>query len=926
LRFNPYDSHGSEKVAPKDKSQKIKVKDNGPVDLEEYVGVVVSSEATANSLFGDKGGHALKALSIAVRSYALANLKRHQGEGADLCPGSHCMAYRPEKKKNAGMNAAQGTRGQVAVMGGKVHSTPFLSICGSCSCGKAKNSDTQGLCMYGAYKMSEQGKNYLQILQQYFSGVKVHEGYGKGKEITEADIKESPPPAGGGGGSDEIPDPIPDSDGDGSEDAKLVKEALDKGVVDQVFKRGSSYGKHIKALQRLLHKLNYDKELRWSKYKDDGDYGGATSRAVCALCTGHNTPNPGDKLTVDGAKILLYRIQQGWKRPEPPEPVPAQPGFDPAAGDQSLDLSNLTDEQKYDYFKGVVVNVMKGTFKEGDNEMNIIGVRSFRDWKRVKPKLWSWDDSLILVWKEGGQKKIKSYVATVDPARNYTVKPINALGCAHLCDGHYDYKEGSHPKHDGTGGRYGAGNQRASVTVWRDRDKDGRFSSSEKTYTGWYGINIHAGGNNPNYASGSAGCQVLFGGRSGPWKDFWSTVEKKNPGKKYQYTLIDASKLPSPEPPDTVCFAAEAGGDPLVSHADPNAIPAKFENFYKNVETAPDGFYPIGFNRGWHCGVHIKPGKNEVVAMFKGELVAARMHKVDPGKHTNGSPNFVLLRHKLIIDKKEKYFFSLYMHLREKDFKKDATRSDEIPWMQWVCSNAEKRLDKFKSEEVVLFFPGELPVNGGEVIGEAGIIGSKENGYKGIHFEIFSAEADPIIAADDPMGWKRVEDTNTNGLCDIEEILKKVDADLDGKVSRGELLQAYQDSFTVDTLRRYIIKHLSEWWVDDWEPILNASSFWKELLKPDELTDAALSAKPYGWWKNELNSEWGIPSSKIVWAYHPIRFLQWLIFRSKEAPSSEAGKGAASGGGGGAAGGGAAGGGGGAAGGGGTPAGGGKGP
>ena len=109
---------------------------------------------------------------------------------------------------------------------------------------------------------------------------------------------------------------------------------------------------------------------------------------------------------------------------------------------------------------------------------------------------------------------------------------------------------------------------------------------------------------------------------------------------------------------------------------------------------------------------------------------------------------------------------------------------------------------------------------------------------------------------------------------------------MEGKVTREEIVKAFGDSFNDSEVRRLMVKHPSEWWVDDWEAVLNASPFWKGVLKPDELKEAAQGAKPYGWWKNELNSEWGIPANKVVWHYHPLRFLQWHHFQEKKkAPS-----------------------------------------
>ena len=44
-----------------------------------------------------------------------------------------------------------------------------------------------------------------------------------------------------------------------------------------------------------------------------------------------------------------------------------------------------------------------------------------------------------------------------------------------------------------------------------------------------------------------------------------------------------------------------------------------------------------------------------------------------------------------------------------------------------------------------------------------------------IHFEIFSPGGDaPIIDAKDKMGWTSAEDTDANGFCDVDALLKKM--------------------------------------------------------------------------------------------------------------------------------------------------------
>ena len=63
------------------------IKVNGrAMDLEAYVAAVVAGEA---GVFAE--AEALKAMAVAARTYAVANLGRHGSEGFDLCETPHCQ-------------------------------------------------------------------------------------------------------------------------------------------------------------------------------------------------------------------------------------------------------------------------------------------------------------------------------------------------------------------------------------------------------------------------------------------------------------------------------------------------------------------------------------------------------------------------------------------------------------------------------------------------------------------------------------------------------------------------------------------------------------------------------------------------------------------------------------------------------------------
>ena len=80
--------------------------------LEDYVATVVATEGSM-----EDEPEALKALAVAVRTYALKNLGRHSKDGYDFCTTTHCQRYDPAfQSESAGaraLAAVQMTAGEV---------------------------------------------------------------------------------------------------------------------------------------------------------------------------------------------------------------------------------------------------------------------------------------------------------------------------------------------------------------------------------------------------------------------------------------------------------------------------------------------------------------------------------------------------------------------------------------------------------------------------------------------------------------------------------------------------------------------------------------------------------------------------------------------------------------------------------------------
>jgi len=128
------------------------------------------------------------------------------------------------------------------------------------------------------------------------------------------------------------------------------------------------------------------------------------------------------------------------------------------------------------------------------------------------------------------------WLGSVDPGDDYTYDPTNPEGCAHLCDGKYQYQKGSHKGHP-------ALVQAGPVQVWRDLDEDFAQDASEVVESGYFGINIHAGGTSDTIDDWSAGCQIIQGGWTGePWLTFYERIEAAGQ-QTYNYYLLTGAEL-----------------------------------------------------------------------------------------------------------------------------------------------------------------------------------------------------------------------------------------------------------------------------------------------------------------------------------------------------------------------------------------------
>ena len=90
------------------------------VPLEDYLRGVVSKEMSPSFPL-----EALKAQTVAARSFAMKNRHRHESEGFDLCATTHCQVYDGAAIYDSTDKAVDETRGEVMLFRGKVADTNF---------------------------------------------------------------------------------------------------------------------------------------------------------------------------------------------------------------------------------------------------------------------------------------------------------------------------------------------------------------------------------------------------------------------------------------------------------------------------------------------------------------------------------------------------------------------------------------------------------------------------------------------------------------------------------------------------------------------------------------------------------------------------------------------------------------------------------
>jgi N-acetylmuramoyl-L-alanine amidase-like protein len=316
--------------------------------------------------------------------------------------------------------------------------------------------------------------------------------------------------------------------------------------------------------------------------------------------------------------------------------------------------------------------------------------------------------------------------------------------------------------------------------------------------------------------------------------------------------------------------------DKVEMPSDAGKLNAAAQAYYDNNEQeGAGGFFPVGPLEGyrlWHGGIHLHASDGDKVYVpFPGNVVAARQG----APTTNGSNNFVLIKHQQQIGSENIEFYTLYLHLRQ-----EPPQSKKAQRLKWMMGEGWKNDDPGR---VVALAPPQQ-VQAGEIIGHVGTAGP--DGEPQLHFEIFAVDHAPVERIDKERFWTLVPGVTDRRFCTRAEIIGAIDKNKDKQLSHDELQTYFRDDPDRVRMHQMVTSHYSEWTFEpDWKQALREAGEYKKL-KPaeiEELVDQQIV--PMLWWDENLASKLKLPLDGRIYTYHPIGFL---VFMNKLLVSTKA--------------------------------------
>lgn len=95
---------------------------------------------------------------------------------------------------------------------------------------------------------------------------------------------------------------------DSLDELQVLALDLDSNNVEEIYCFKSKQKVKIQGLQTLLNELGYGSILQWNKYKNDGDYGNLTTKAVAQFAKDNNVVADGKILTKELAQRIVEKL------------------------------------------------------------------------------------------------------------------------------------------------------------------------------------------------------------------------------------------------------------------------------------------------------------------------------------------------------------------------------------------------------------------------------------------------------------------------------------------------------------------------------------------------------------------------------------------------------------------------------------------
>lgn len=261
---------------------------------------------------------------------------------------------------------------------------------------------------------------------------------------------------------------------------------------------------------------------------------------------------------------------QGWGRHEmrgEGDATVNQPGQVNATKGPTVDFNSMTQDQQYDYLRAKTVADAGGdgsAWKSGDRQLNLVGVRGFKDGVRTENEPDKFNDTVYACRLVDGKKEVYAFNAAVDAGiydaaehDGYSLSNRDGYskGVAHLADGFYRDAWSKGPV---TGGVEGL-RQTGWVRVNADFNNNGKIDDSERLGRSQEGmvagtklqLQFHPGYGD-NVGSNSLGCQSIKGEQ---WDKFQQLLDEV-PGsqKNFSYNLTDGRTMKAPGADGSVSF------------------------------------------------------------------------------------------------------------------------------------------------------------------------------------------------------------------------------------------------------------------------------------------------------------------------------------------------------------------------------------